>query len=304
MSSAAIPLDDSPVRRDKFKLGLLLAVLAVLALFVFGVWWYGFREEPLEFDATDDIDDTISEPWYSEPPYEGELTDEDDADSVDDAILGEDWSSESLAGGPPPATPTIDAPPPEIVYNLYSTPVDVTEASTYGSGSKYGETSELVFQRVSCGDMGLQQFQYERKPTNKQMRYRFRCLGFNGEGVGESKTTEWQTSGSGRQSGWLIYLDRHKLDCGKRAINEFKLAVRGPNGNKEMQYQYKCNVAEAQGACRTVKGAWETTRIETKWLDRLPVKCNVDEVITSFQFKRHSTRSTKSAYHYNCCKMN
>ena len=299
--SSAIPLDDSPVRGSRVKPGLLATIL-IVALVCFLVWWFGFREQP-EFDAGYSSDE-------SDPDAIPDAEPASDADSVDEAMQEEDLWSESLAGGsgmlptpPSSATPTIDAPP-EIVYNLYSTPVDVTEASSYGSGSKYGETSELVFQRVSCGDMGLQQFEYERKPTNKQMRYRFRCLGFNGEGVGESKTTDWQTSGSGRQSGWLIYLDRHKLDCGKRAINEFKLNVRGPNGNKQMQYQYKCNVAEAQGACRTVKGSWETTRIETKWLDRLPVKCNVDEVITSFQFKRHSTRSTKSAYQYTCCQMN
>lgn len=154
----------------------------------------------------------------------------------------------------------------------------------------------LMKQSVSCGDRGLNRFQYEGE-NYERIRYKIGCLGFDGEGAGENKLTA--PRGHGNLS--TEYLDQHTLNCGNKAINSFLLKW-SPDVENKVVYDYTCNVKAAAGDCRELKTDFQEKGWKTKWLDRHNVKCDVNEVITKFKLESNE-QNRKFRYRYTCCQM-
>ena len=99
--------------------------------------------------------------------------------------------------------------------------------------------------------------------------------------------------------GAVYYLDRHNVDCGSDALNQFGL-IRQPGG--KTQYNFAClnplNL-QTKGSYTSpqYKGGRSGKRSSALYLDRHDVNCG-DKPITQFGLKRSGSR--KIQYKYNC----
>jgi len=99
--------------------------------------------------------------------------------------------------------------------------------------------------------------------------------------------------------GAVYYLDRHNVDCGSDALNQFGL-IRQPSG--KTQYNFAClnplNL-QTKGSYTSpqYKGGRRGKRSSALYLDRHDVNCG-DKPITQFGLKRSGSR--KIQYKYNC----
>jgi len=146
-----------------------------------------------------------------------------------------------------------------------------TKDNDWGSGNSI----YLDRHRLNCGKGGIQRFQLKR-PSTKKLDYKYTCV----PGVKASQTGYKYTKSNDWGKGNMIYLDRHKVDCGKRPISDFQL--RRPAGDK-IQYKYRCSNRNAAGDCRNTATKWNTPSSSTIYLDRHDVKCKPSEVLTKFK---------------------
>jgi hypothetical protein len=115
-------------------------------------------------------------------------------------------------------------------------------------------------------------------------------------------TLSLRTGNSGAQAdgrGAVYYLDRHNIDCGSDALNQFTLTR--PTGDKT-QYNFSClkplNLqTEGTYTPSGYKGGHSGRRSSALYLDRHDVNCH-DKPITQFGLKRSGTRRIK--YEYKC----
>lgn len=160
-----------------------------------------------------------------------------------------------------------------------------------------GNSIYLDRHRLNCGRGGIQRFQLKRPSTTK-LDYKYTCV----PGVNASQSGYKYTASNDWGGGNMIYLDRHKVDCGKKPISDFQL--RRPAGDK-IQYRYRCSNRKAAGDCRNTATTWNTPSSSTIYLDRHNVKCKPGEVLTKFKL-RHNGKSgsaKKIRYDYTCCAM-
>jgi hypothetical protein len=100
-------------------------------------------------------------------------------------------------------------------------------------------------------------------------------------------------------NGTVYYLDRHNVDCGSDALNQFGL-IRQPGGRT--QYNFSClkplNLqTKALATSAQYKGGRRGRRSSATYLDRHDVNCG-DKPITQFGLKRNGTR--RIYYKYKC----
>ena len=164
-----------------------------------------------------------------------------------------------------------------------------------------GSMIHLDRHNVTCGEDGLVGFSLKKTGNNK-MLYEYTCRDDINTPLEAQKNTGSNDWGGNNN----IYLDRHTMDCGKKAIGEFKLTR--PANNKIM-YNYKCSGKATTGTCREDLMVTSTKtghgNNKTTSLDDVHPKCNDDEVLTKARFLRHNpnTPSETGSYKYTCCKM-
>jgi hypothetical protein len=160
-----------------------------------------------------------------------------------------------------------------------------------------GNSIYLDRHRLNCGRGGIQRFQLKRPSTTK-LDYKYTCV----PGVNASQSGYKYTASNDWGGGNMIYLDRHKVNCGKKPISDFQL--RRPAGDK-IQYRYRCSNRNAAGDCRNTATTWNTPSSSTIYLDRHNVKCKPNEVLTKFQLRHNgqSGSAKKIRYDYTCCAM-
>ena len=160
-----------------------------------------------------------------------------------------------------------------------------------------GNSIYLDRHRLNCGRGGIQRFQLKRPSTTK-LDYKYTCV----TGVNASQSGYKYTGSNDWGSGNMIYLDRHKVDCGNKPISDFKL--QRPAGNK-IQYKYRCSNRNAAGDCRNTATAWNTPSNSTIYLDRHDVKCKANEALTKFKLVHNGKPggAKKIRYDYTCCAM-
>ena len=160
-----------------------------------------------------------------------------------------------------------------------------------------GNSIYLDRHTLDCGRDGIQQFQLKRPSTSK-LDYKYTCV----DGVNASQSGYKYTKSNDWGSGNMIYLDRHKVDCGKKPISRFRLTR--PAGDK-LRYQYRCSNRNAMGDCRNTATGWNTPSSSTIYLDRHNVKCKASEVLTKFKLVHNgkSGGAKKIRYDYTCCAM-
>ena len=160
-----------------------------------------------------------------------------------------------------------------------------------------GNSIYLDRHTLDCGNDGIQRFQLKR-PSGSKIDYKYTCV----DGVNASQSGYKYTGSNDWGGGNMIYLDRHKVDCGKKPISRFRLTR--PAGNK-LRYQFRCSNRNAAGDCRNTATGWNTPSSSTIYLDRHNVKCKANEVLTKFKL-RHNGKSggaKKIRYDYTCCAM-
>ena len=160
-----------------------------------------------------------------------------------------------------------------------------------------GNSIYLDRHRLNCGKGGIQRFQLKR-PSKTKLDYKYTCV----PGVNASQSGYKYTASNDWGNGNMIYLDRHKVNCGKKPISDFQL--KRPAGNK-IQYKYRCSNRNAAGDCRDTATKWNTPSSSTIYLDRHNVQCKPNEALTKFRL-RHNGKSgsaKKIRYDYTCCAM-
>ena len=105
-----------------------------------------------------------------------------------------------------------------------------------------------------------------------------------------SKSTPSNDWGGGNS----IYLDRHKVDCGKDGINSFRL--RRPAGNR-LSYNYDCLSGINLPSTDTNTGANNWGGGNTIYLDRHNVDCNGKPIA---HFKLTRPKRDELSYRYGC----
>ena len=200
----------------------------------------------------------------------------------------------SGGGEEPPVTGAgagADADADEVVIRAEKT----TENDAAG-----GSMIHLDRHNVTCGEDGLVGFSLKKTGNNK-MLYEYTCRDDINTPLEAQKNTGSNDWGGNNN----IYLDRHTMDCGKKAIGEFKLTR--PANNKIM-YNYKCSGKATTGTCREDLMVTSTKtghgNNKTTSLDDVHPKCNDDEVLTKARFLRHNPGANETgSYKYTCCKM-
>ena len=149
---------------------------------------------------------------------------------------------------------------------------------------------------VDCGSgAGINKFVYRRSDDDKYQYYNFGCLAFERSG-----SSKWHaTTKTFAADGNTVYLDRQEIDCKGHAINFFKL--RTHDNHKNVNYDYTCNTRKADGPCRETRTGYEKRDSETKYLDRLGVVCNVNEVLTKVKLVTHN--NDEWYYKFTCCRI-
>ena len=179
--------------------------------------------------------------------------------------------------------------------------VVIRDEKTTENDAAGGSMIHLDRHNVTCGEDGLVGFSLKKTGTNK-MLYEYTCRDDINTPLEAQKNTGSNDWGNNN----AIYLDRHTMDCGKKAIGEFKLTR--PANNKIM-YNYKCSGKATTGTCREDLMVTSTKtghgKSKTTSLDDVHPKCNDDEVLTKARFLRHNanTPTETGSYKYTCCKM-
>ena len=160
-----------------------------------------------------------------------------------------------------------------------------------------GNSIYLDRHRLNCGKGGIQRFQLKR-PSKTKLDYKYTCV----PGVNASQSGYKYTASNDWGNGNMIYLDRHKVNCGKKPISDFQL--KRPAGNK-IQYKYRCSNRNAAGDCRNTATKWNTPSSSTIYLDRHDVKCKPSEVLPQFRLRHNGKPGSarKIRYDYTCCAM-
>ena len=178
--------------------------------------------------------------------------------------------------------------------------VVIRDEKTTENDAAGGSMIHLDRHNVTCGEDGLVGFSLKKTGTNK-MLYEYTCRDDINTPLEAQKNTGSNDWGNNN----AIYLDRHTMDCGKKAIGEFKLTR--PANNKIM-YNYKCSGKATTGTCREDLMVTSTKtghgNNKTTSLDDVHPKCNDDEVLTKARFLRHNPGANETgSYKYTCCKM-
>jgi hypothetical protein len=107
-------------------------------------------------------------------------------------------------------------------------PYKYTGTQTAGGGN----TIYLDRHNVNCGSYPITDFKLQR-PSKKTIRYEYRCSSKKAGGKCRNTNTGWN-----KESRYNIYLDRHKVRCGKyEALTQFRLRR---DGKGKFRYNYKC----------------------------------------------------------------
>lgn len=104
--------------------------------------------------------------------------------------------------------------------------------------------------------------------------------------------------------GVIFYLDRHYLQCNPgEGLTAFHLWR--PNANR-ISYEYQCDrtaaidVSSAYEAATTIDGVASNWKESAQFLDRHPIVCRQDYVLTGFSFHRFGNQFR---YNYRCVAM-
>jgi hypothetical protein len=204
-----------------------------------------------------------------------------------------------------PTDPTFNVPPvpnPPPISNSPSNPQTPKNVSISSKNTGFNElgTGNIIFldrHNVDCGSAGINQFKLNRDSGfGGNIRYDYKCISGGNTNSTLSKNTDFNDVG---WSNNVVYLDRHNVNCEDNPISQFKLN-RNSSGDK-IRYDYKCMYSNKPVSCRNVT----TTKNDVGngnlvYLDRHDVKCNDDELISSFKLTRPD--SSTISYDYKCCK--
>ena len=151
--------------------------------------------------------------------------------------------------------------------------------------------------RLNCGRGGIRRFRLMR-PSSTTINYTYACV----PGVNASQSGYKYTGSNDWGGGNMMFLDRHKVDCGKKPVSDFQLTR--PAGNK-IRYRYRCSNRNAAGNCRNTYTGWKSASNSTSYLASHDVKCKSREALTKFQLVNNgkSGGKKKIRYNYTCCAM-
>jgi hypothetical protein len=98
------------------------------------------------------------------------------------------------------------------------------------------------------------------------------------------------------ENGTAVFLDRHNVDCGVNALNQFKLEK-----NKDsIFYNYKCSKSDKLESPQQIINPKTELNASIIYLNRQNIKCGQDEVINNF--KLNNALHNEWYYTYNCSK--
>jgi hypothetical protein len=98
------------------------------------------------------------------------------------------------------------------------------------------------------------------------------------------------------ENGTAVFLDKHNVDCGLNAVNQFKLE----RHNDSIFYNYKCSKSDKLESPQQVNNPKTELNASIIYLDRQNIKCGQDEVINNF--KLNNALHNEWYYTYNCSK--
>jgi hypothetical protein len=101
------------------------------------------------------------------------------------------------------------------------------------------------------------------------------------------------------ENGFPMALDKHNVTCNNNAINQFSLIRHKDNFNDKIFYNYKCAASEKLETPREVTNPKTEANNQIIYLDRQNIKCNENEVISSFKL---SNALGEWQYFYTCSK--
>ena len=154
---------------------------------------------------------------------------------------------------------------------------------------------------VKCDKGGgvLNRFNVEISPSGRDAHYKYACLNNMDAKVVSNKSTRINDSGRGN----VIYLDRHKVDCGKKPITGFKLT--DLSSRRKIKYDYTCGESDKikkPESCIVRNSLWSNRPVNRLTdLSKLKANCMSNEYMSSFDLK-HDGRGRRFRYEYTCCK--
>jgi hypothetical protein len=154
---------------------------------------------------------------------------------------------------------------------------------------------------VKCDKGGgvLNRFNVEISPSGRDAHYKYACLNNMDAKVVSNKSTRINDSGRGN----VIYLDRHKVDCGKKPITGFKLT--DLSSRRKIKYDYTCGESDKikkPESCIARNSSWSNRPVNRLTdLSKLKANCMSNEYMSSFDLK-HDGRGRRFRYEYTCCK--
>jgi hypothetical protein len=216
------------------------------------------------------------------------------------------WNSGTAGRGTGPYKLVMGNDRNLVVYDstdtaLWSSGTTVRDFSIRGYNTNADEDGggNVVYldrQHVNCGNDAITRFQLTRAGANT-INYRVHCM----EGVDSGKSNWKYTTADEDGGGDVRYLDRHKVDCGDKAISDFWLKNQGDG---TMKYAFKCSdlVHDNNMCYETITPFDEDGDGNMVYLDRHNVECGEGYALTSFGLERNSN-DNRIAYRYNCCRM-
>jgi hypothetical protein len=216
------------------------------------------------------------------------------------------WNSGTAGRGTGPYKLVMQNDRNLVVYDstdtaLWSSGTTVRDFSIRGYNTNADEDGggNVVYldrQHVNCGNDAITRFQLTRAGANT-INYRVHCM----EGVDSGKSNWKYTTADEDGGGDVRYLDRHKVDCGDKAISDFWLKNQGDG---TMKYAFKCSdlVHDNNMCYETITPFDEDGDGNMVYLDRHNVECGEGYALTSFGLERNSN-DNRITYRYNCCRM-
>lgn len=146
---------------------------------------------------------------------------------------------------------------------------------------------------LNCKSSGIGALRLFR-PTINQIAFSYQCeFGGGDDAVGAEQNTPANEDGGGN----VIYLDRHGVDCGGKALQYVHLYR--PSAT-QIAYQYRCGSQALTNVMEYRTPANEDGAGNAVFLDRHDVRCPAGDVLSYMRLYR-PTAST-IAYHYKCGK--
>ena len=153
---------------------------------------------------------------------------------------------------------------------------------------------------LDCGLKPINEFRL--KPLPNEIQFDYLCGGIGAEFLKTPKVSK-NTLDVSRWPSSTALSGMESVDCGDGAVlSQVKYDVKD-FGNNKGKYNYACLAVDPKPTkCEKRNTSFKTMSPSLHSLDQFDLRCNVNEALSQFQFKKNPANDKEFGYEFTCCQ--